>query len=176
MGVSQVQGDRLGAVVLAFVLFAAAPAQGQAPGRVCMPDAGAVSPAKTRATIAQLAWMSGVWVSASGSEERWMPPAGGAMLGVSRTLRKGVMIEFEFLCLVERGGGVVYQAMPNARTPATDFALTRIDENSATFENPAHDFPKSLRYTLGADGTLEAVASGDPNQRALTFKFKRAQP
>jgi hypothetical protein len=154
----------------------AAPAERQATARVCMPDAAAASPAKTRATIAQLAWMSGVWVSTSGSEERWTPPAGGSMLGVARSLRNGVMIEFEFLCLVERGGGVVYQAMPNARTPATDFALTRIDHNSATFENPAHDFPKSIRYTLGADGTLEAVVSGDSTRRAQTFRFKRAQP
>ena len=165
----------MSAVFLAIVLMTVA-AGSQSPARACVPDAAAVSPARTRATIDQLAWMSGVWVSASGSEERWTPPAGGAMLGVSRTLRKGVMIEFEFLCLVERGGGVVYQAMPNARTPPTDFALTRIEQNSATFENPAHDFPKSIRYTLGADGTLEAMVSGDPAQRPRTFTFKRAQP
>lgn len=128
---------------------------------------------KTRATIAQVAWLPGVWVGASGSEERWSPSASGSMLAVARTIRSGVMSSFEFLCIVERHGGLVYQAMPNGRTPATDFTLTRIESNSATFENPAHDFPKSIRYTLLADGTLEAVISGDPKQRSQTFAFKR---
>ena len=69
-------------------------------------------------------------------------PAGGSMLAVSRTLRDGLMSAFEFLCIVERDGGLVYTAMPNGRTPATDFTLTKIDDSSATFENPAHDFPR----------------------------------
>jgi hypothetical protein len=129
--------------------------------------------AQTPATIAQVAWLSGVWVGASGSEERWTPAASGAMMAVSRTLRNGVVSAFEFLCLVERGGGLVYQAMPNGRSPATDFTLTKIGPTTATFENPAHDFPKMIRYSLLADGTLEAVVSGDPKQRSLTFTFKK---
>ena len=136
------------------------------------PTAAAATP-KTPATIAQVAWLSGTWVGSSGSEERWTPAASGAMMAVSRTLRNGVVSEFEFLCIVERGGGLVYQAMPNGRSPATDFTLTKIEPASATFENPAHDFPKMIRYTLLPDGTLEAVVSGDPKQKALTFTFKK---
>jgi hypothetical protein len=131
--------------------------------------------AKTAATIGQLAWLSGVWTGASGSEERWTPAASGAMLGVSRTLSSGVVSAFEFLCIVARGGGLVYQAMPNGRSPATDFTLTKIEPTSATFENPAHDFPKMIRYSQLADGTLEAVVSGDPKQKAITFTFKKEE-
>ena len=100
-------------------------------------------------------------------------PAGGSMLAVSRTLRDGLMSAFEFLCIVERDGGLVYTAMPNGRTPATDFTLTKIDDTSATFENPAHDFPKMIRYTKRPDGSLEAVISGEGGQKAQTFVFKR---
>ena len=96
------------------------------------------------------------------------------MFGVSRTLRDGALREFEFLCIVERGGGLTYQAMPNGRSPATDFTMTRIEANSVTFENPAHDFPKAIRYALRADGTLEAIVSGAPGARSLTFTFKRS--
>ena len=95
------------------------------------------------------------------------------MLAMARTTRDGLMGEFEFLCIVEREGGLVYQAMPNGRQPATDFALTAMDANSATFENPMHDFPKMVKYVLQADGTLEATISGDPKQRALTYTFKK---
>jgi hypothetical protein len=146
--------------------------------------------------MAQVAWIAGTWTgtrgaSASGAlergaaasgalergasriEERWTPPAGGSMLAISRTLRDGNMSAFEFLCIVERNGGLVYQAMPNGRMPATDFTLTTIDESSATFENPAHDFPKMIRYTKKADGSLEAVISGANGAKPQTFVFVR---
>jgi hypothetical protein len=133
---------------------------------------------KTAATISQLAWLSGVWsgTSASGTtfEERWTPAAGGSMIGISRTLRDGLMPAFEFLCIVARDGGLVYQAMPNGRMPATDFTLTKIDDASVTFENPAHDFPKMIRYARRPDGSLEAVVSGAPGTKPLNYVFKRA--
>lgn len=133
---------------------------------------------KAQATMAQVAWISGVWTGERGSstiEERWTPAAGGSMLAISRTLRDGLMSAFEFLCIVERDGGLVYTAMPNGRSPATDFTLTTIDEASATFENPTHDFPKMIRYTKRADGSLEAVVSGAEGQKPQTFVFKRQQ-
>jgi uncharacterized protein DUF6265 len=127
-----------------------------------------------QASIAQLPWLAGVWVGPTGSDERWTPALSGSMMGVSRSLRNNVLTEFEFLCIVQRGGGLVYQAMPNGRSPATDFRMTRMDSKSVTFENPAHDFPKTIRYTLGADGTLEAVVgAGD---RSMRFTFTRQQP
>ena len=130
----------------------------------------------TRARLTQLEWLSGTWIGSGGTntfEERWTPPEGGAMLAVARTLRNGVMTAFEFLCIVERNGGLVYTAMPNARQPPTDFTLTRIDPHSVTFENPAHDFPKMIRYALSGDGTLEAVVSGTDKQKPQIFRFHR---
>jgi hypothetical protein len=134
--------------------------------------------AVTPATLSQIEWLAGTWIGGTGPtalEERWTPPGGGTMLAVARTLRNGVMNAFEFLCIVQRNGGLVYTAMPNGRQPATDFTLTKIEASSVTFENPSHDFPKVIRYTLGADGTLEAQISGAANQKAQTFRFKKAQ-
>jgi hypothetical protein len=128
------------------------------------------------ATLNRVQWLAGTWsggASASTSEERWTPASGGSMLAVSRTIRNGSMSAFEFLCIAERAGGLVYTAMPNGRTPATDFTLTAIDDSSATFENPSHDFPKMIRYALKPDGTLEAAISGGPGQKPTTFTFKK---
>ena len=133
---------------------------------------------KAQATMAQVAWISGVWTGARGSstiEERWAPPAGGSMLAISRTLRDGLMPAFEFLCIVERDGGLVYTAMPNGRSPATDFTLTKIDATNATFENPTHDFPKMIRYTQRPDGALEATISGAGGEKPQSFVFKRQE-
>lgn len=125
------------------------------------------------ATIADAAWIAGDWAAPLGTatmEERWSNAAGGAMLAVSRTTRAGTMSAFEFLCIAERAGSLVYTAMPNAG-PATDFMLTSVDATSATFENPAHDFPKKIRYAKRADGGFDATISA--GSRATTFAFAR---
>lgn len=129
-----------------------------------------------RATIAQVEWIAGTWGGGSSVivEERWTPAAGGAMLAVSRTLRDDKMVEFEFLRIVERDGTLVYIAQPNGRPP-TEFTLTAIDANSATFENPAHDFPKMIRYARRADGGLDATISAGGSSRAQTFSFARRE-
>jgi hypothetical protein len=136
------------------------------------PKAAPVAPAR----IAQVGWIAGDWINttATGSvEERWSTAAGGGMIATSRTLRgTDVMTAFEFLCISERDGTLIYTAMPNAGT-ATDFTLTKIDADSATFENPAHDFPKMIRYAKRADGGLDATISGGPNSKPTTFSFKR---
>ena len=129
-----------------------------------------------RATIAQMAWLAGAWRMgdrAFSIEERWTPVAGDAMLAVSRTVRGTRMVAFEFLRIVERNGGLVYIAQPNGRPP-TEFVLTSVAKESATFENPKHDFPKMIQYALRAGGKLEARVS-DGGQKAESFVFTRIQ-
>ena len=144
-------------------------------GTPASPPAAPAAPLPGR--IAQLDWLGGTWIgtgTTSTFEERWTPPSGGSMLAVARSIRaNGVMNSFEFLCIAQRQGGLVYQAMPNGRQPATDFTMTKLEGTSVTFENPAHDFPKMIKYTLGADGTLEAVISGTEKQKPQTFRFKK---
>lgn len=127
-----------------------------------------------RATLSQIAWLAGNWAGGTAPlalEERWTPPLGGAMLAVSRTVKGDRMVGFEFLRIVERDGGLVYIAQPDGRPP-TEFVLTTLTSDSATFENAAHDFPKMIRYARKADGTLEArVSDGGP--RGETFVFRR---
>jgi uncharacterized protein DUF6265 len=136
----------------------------------------AAQPAKPRAaSIADVAWMAGTWASADGKEtveEHWTPPAGGVMLAVSRTIADGRLAEFEFLRIVERGGGLVYVAQPNGRPP-TEFAMTHSDDHSVTFENPQHDFPKTIRYERRADGTIVASIAGAGGERQMSWVFVR---
>jgi len=127
------------------------------------------------ATIAQAAWIAETWIGTTGTtttEERWTPPASGAMLALSRTLSGPNLSAFEFLCIVERQGTLAYTAMPNGRTPETYFMLTNITTDSATFENPAHDYPKLIRYSRLADGSLQTTisAGGDVRARSVTLK------
>jgi hypothetical protein len=139
-------------------------------------SAGPAAQQQARATISDVAWLAGDWQGGSDPvsvEERWTAPAGGAMLAISRTIKGGRMVAFEFLRIVERDRGLVYVAQPEGRPP-TEFVLTQMSGESATFENPAHDFPKVIRYAKRADGTLEARVS-DGRAAAETFVFKRSR-
>lgn len=132
-------------------------------------------PRPAQALIADINWLAGAWVGTrrtSSIEERWSPPRGGAMLGVSRTVRGDKMIGFEFLRIVERDGGLVYVAQPGGRTP-TEFVLTTIDKNRAVFQNPRHDFPQQIEYKRSAGGTLTAGIGFINGGRPRLFEFKR---
>jgi hypothetical protein len=127
-----------------------------------------------KATIADVAWIAGTWTGGDGelrTEERWTPPGGGAMLAVSRTVKGERMMAFEYLRIVERDGTLIYIAQPNGRPPV-EFRLTRLEQALALFENPAHDFPKMIRYAKRQDGALEATVSGAGGERAHSFVFR----
>lgn len=137
-------------------------------------------------TIAQLAWLPGFWVRTAPppatapantpplvTEERWTPAASGGMLALARTTRGATLSSFEFLCIAEKDGSLVYTAMPDGRTTPTFFTLTAITETSATFENPKHDYPQVVRYTLKPDGALETTISLTNGQRAMSVILQK---
>jgi hypothetical protein len=134
-------------------------------------------PAPAKAAMGDMAWLAGAWVGTRGTtgttsiEERWSPPLGGAMLGVSRTVSRGKMTAFEFLRIVERDGGLVYIAQPKGAAP-TEFVLSGLGPTRAVFENPRHDSPQRIVYELTPEGGLSAsigYARGGQPQR---FEFK----
>jgi Domain of unknown function (DUF6265) len=119
-----------------------------------------------------LAFMQGAWAGGPPGmkfEERWTEEAGGLMLGISRTVKGDKAIGFEFLRIEFRADGVFYVAQPGGR-PKTEFKLTASDGKSATFENPAHDHPKMIRYTRTDDGSLRADLDGAEGKQSFVFK------
>jgi hypothetical protein len=134
-------------------------------------------PEPAKATIGDLAWLSGAWVgtrsSGSSIEEHWMPPRGGAMLAVQRTVNtSGKLSAFEYLRIVERDGGLVYVAQPGGKTP-TEFVLTELGAKRAVFVNPRHDYPRRIAYELSADGELVATAGQIKGGTPQRYEFKR---
>ena len=135
-------------------------------------------PAPAKAAMGDMAWLAGAWVGTRGEggatsiEERWSPPLGGAMLGVSRTVSRGSMRAFEFLRIVERDGGLVYIAQPGGASP-TEFVLTELGPRRAVFENPRHDYPKRIVYEISAAGDLSATIGFTKGGSPRRFEFKR---
>jgi hypothetical protein len=135
-----------------------------------------VMPAPAKAAIDDMAWLVGAWVGTRNSgasiEERWSPPLGGAMLGVSRTVSRGKMSAFEYLRIVERDGGLVYIAQPGGNPP-TEFVLTTLTTTRAVFDNPRHDYPKRIVYELSAEGDLSATIGFMKGGSPRRFAYKR---
>ena len=132
----------------------------------------AASPA---ATVDDLGWLAGDWVSeADGrwTEESWAPPRGGVMLGHSRSGRGEVLREYEFIRIAPGDdGALAYIAMPQGGAPVA-FRLVRQDAASATFENPAHDYPQRIAYVRGGD-TLTATISAIDGSKPRTWTYRR---
>ena len=90
------------------------------------------------------AWLAGCWEQRTGSRESlemWMPPAGGLMLGASRTLVNGAVREYEQLRIAVDSGKLVYTATPSGQQTAS-FTSTRVtDTRASRCRQPAARFP-----------------------------------
>ena len=102
-----------------------------------------------------------------------MAPDGGAMLAISRTVKSGRLVEYEFVLLRERDGSLVYIAHPSGQVGG-EFPLARVDDDSVTFENTAHDFPQRIGYRRRGD-RLDAWIEGTLDGRSQRAEFPYAR-
>ncbi len=133
----------------------------------------AVSVAPSAAAL-DLAWLVGHWCSAAGeqtSEELWLAERGGLMLGLNRSLGSDGTA-FEFLRIEIGSMGADYVAQPGG-APPTRFRLVEAAARSVTFENPAHDYPKRIRYRRDAEQLFAAVDAGAADPRPLESRWTR---
>lgn len=128
--------------------------------------------------IEALSWLAGCWSMPHENgftQEFWLPPAGGAMLGIGRTIRAGRMAEHEFLAIREVDGRLAYVARPSGQ-PQTVFPLVRQTAMELVFENPAHDFPRRIIYRRTPDGIAARIeGSANGKTRAVDFPFRRCR-
>lgn len=126
----------------------------------------AVPTLRAQQTIGRLGWMAGCWEQKSATRstvEMWMGPAGGLMLGASRTVAGGALREFEQLSLRQDGEVVVYHAMPSGQAPSS-FRATVVSDTLLVVENPTHDFPTKISYRrVTADSVAALVQGPGPN-------------
>jgi hypothetical protein len=127
------------------------------------------------ATIDDLSWMAGYWLSCEGGREvseTWSDPRGGVMAGVTLTLGRSGRGAVEFTRVAPVGDRLAFLAQPGG-VPATAFPLIETTANRAVFENPDHDFPQRVIYSREADtltGRIEGTADGRPQSMTWTYR------
>jgi hypothetical protein len=128
-------------------------------------------------SVTDLGWLSGCWQLSSGPRtvtEFWLPPDGGTMMGLSRTVSGGRTVEHEFLLLRAGPRGIEYIAKPSGQAEAV-FTVTQAMAGEVVFENATHDFPTRITYRKtdgGIVATIDGTVKGQP--RAIDFRYSAA--
>jgi hypothetical protein len=130
-----------------------------------------------QADVASASWMAGCWVAGSGasqSDEVWMVPHGGMMVGITRTVRGGVARGFELAVLHNKDGNLIFTAYPSVQTPA-DFQATKVSHEVLRVENAQHDFPQAIECVPTPPDSLIAHVYGDvaASTPAFSLRYRR---
>ena len=117
-------------------------------------------------SINSLSWISGHWVDNRGdikTEEFWLEPSGGLMVGLHRDILENNKAFFEYLRIEELDGKIIYYASPSGNK-AVGFTLTDQEEFLAIFENQENEFPKRIIYQLIDEKLHVKIDDGTENE------------
>jgi hypothetical protein len=106
--------------------------------------------------------------------EKWRRQNDSTFYAESFFIAKQDTLFAETIQLIQRDTSLVLIiAVPNQNEekPVT-FKLTSLTDKEFIFENPTHDFPKKIRYTLVNQDSLYAEISGDGKKQGYPFKKK----
>jgi hypothetical protein len=132
-----------------------------------------------RSLVSDLGFMAGCWrgLTRSGTtiEEFYTAPSSNLIVGATRYVRDGRVVDFEFTRIDQTDSGAVITPHPKG-VRSVSFAPKVVERNRAVWENPTHDFPQRILYTRVADDSLVARIEGrtPSGDRALEWRMVRA--
>ncbi len=130
--------------------------------------------------LKQASWLIGSWYNQSPDgilTESWEKKNDSSFIGKSCFLAGKDTLSFETLLLTQEGNDIFYIPTvkgQNNNEPIT-FALTSSSSTQMVFENPKHDFPQKITYSLINNDSMIAEISGmvEGKINAQTFPLKR---
>ena len=121
------------------------------------------------------AFMTGCWDLIDGehwTQECWMEPKAGLMLGASREGTGVKLKSWEQLRIEQSAdGAIVLHASPSGK-PAVSFRARQASPSAIEFTNAGHDYPQRIRYEL-KDGRLEAEISLLDGSKPVRWAYNR---
>jgi hypothetical protein len=117
-------------------------------------------------------FLPGTWkIENSETYEHWDIINENHFKGISYKMTTGKMIITEYLDIKKTDGEIVYTAtvLGQNKGKGIDFKLIRSD-GLFSFENPAHDFPKFIRYEHISEYKMSATVGTNENNFTLNFE------
>lgn len=140
---------------------------------ICIVFLFGCSLSETPTEMKGLSWLEGEWTSQKpGSDmitrEIWKAE-GNKLVGKGLVLQNADTTFTESLKLEMVDGTLCYVANVAHNDGPVIFKLTKNEKENWTFENPMHDFPKSIQY-IRTEGGFETVVSDGERKFKLNFK------
>lgn len=125
-------------------------------------------------SLEPLDWLAGSWSGESEkqtTEEVWLAPRGGVMLGLNRSTGEPEKASYVYLRIQSTVDGITYFARPMGEQE-TAFPMKSMTPGEVVFENPSHDFPQRITYRLNAEQLqveIEGVVAGESRTQQWRF-------
>ena len=124
-----------------------------------------------------LDWMLGTWRTDGEDRytiESWTRGDDGRLRATSESFRNGQKVFEETLVVEVRADGVFLVASPQGQATHA-FRMGQATARSVMFEDPAHDYPQRIRYTLKGPDRLVAEIGGTVSgtERTSTWRYRR---
>ena len=133
---------------------------------------------KSDKNLDEFKWFLGDWkgtMQEMDVHEYWTMENKNSYRGEGFVLSEMDTVFHESTKLEAQNGDIFYIANVPGNPAPVSFKLTLHEKNKAVFENPEHDFPKIITYTLVLPDSLVAVVEGDEDgkHRKEEFHFKK---
>lgn len=122
-------------------------------------------------------WLLGTWTQQSEQgvlQETWKAVNDSTFEGTSYFIKEKDTLHNETIVLQQKGDNLFYNATIKGENndEAIPFVLTSSTDKKLVFENPKHDYPKKISYTLFNKDRLVAEISGVQLGKASSEKFE----
>lgn len=130
--------------------------------------------------LGSFSWLAGKWVGKYDTVpifEQWKAAEGKVMYGRGGVLSGKDTAFAEEISIEEREDGLYYVAVVKGNPGPAAFKFTGFKNDTAVFEDPAHDFPQRVLYYKNGDGTFYACIDGKFKGKYVKeeFSYKKAQ-
>lgn len=141
--------------------------------------------ARVRATVDQLAWVTGAWAGTLGDrtiEQHWSAPVAGSMIAMYRSIRDNRPTLYELLAMEQEGDGVVLRIKhfapgtgligQEAKDESMNHALVRLDQRTAVFEGGTPASPVRVTFTSPEPAMLTILVERQREGQPVSTEFK----
>ena len=121
------------------------------------------------------AFMTGCWDLLEGehwTQECWMEPKAGLMLGASREGTGTTLKSWEQLRIEQSADGTITLHASPGGVPPVPFKAKQTSASMIEFTNANHDYPQRIRYEL-KDGKLQAETSLLDGSKPVRWSYAR---